>query len=270
MPDNNAANGCAPSISRTVCIHTDQITDSCLDKDCIEDLRVYLTASSQEALDASAGAKTRSAELLFTNVGVEPLPYKSGCYAVDLTFYYRILADSVQGGIRPTSLYGLAVFAKRVVLFGAENRARAFRSDEPFPGADELLRRGRPVAVVEALDPMILASRVREVCDCHCCGTELQEVPESIAASFGEPLILCGEHRRLFVTIGQFSTVRLERGTQLTIPVCEYCAPTRECCDEECCEEEPCELFSRIAFPMGAFFPEGQQPTACGKPACGG
>ena len=28
---------------RSACIHTNQIVDSCLDKDCIEDLRVYLT-----------------------------------------------------------------------------------------------------------------------------------------------------------------------------------------------------------------------------------
>lgn len=265
MPDNSSAGANGLTLNRAVCIHTDQIIDSCFDKDCIEDLRVYLTATSQEALDASAGAKTRSAELLFVDVGVEPLPYKRGFHAVDLTFYYRILGDAIQGGVRPVTICGLAVFAKRVVLFGGEGRARCFRSSEGMPGADELLHRDRPVAVVEALDPMILASRVREVCDCHCCDTELQEVPAGIAESFGEPLILCGEHRRLFVTVGQFSTVRLERGTPLTIPACEYCAPRRECCDEECCQEDPCDLFSRIAFPMEAFFPEGRKPAGEGE-----
>ena len=38
-----------------VCIHTAQIIDCCLDKDCIEDLRVYLTESSQSALDTATG-----------------------------------------------------------------------------------------------------------------------------------------------------------------------------------------------------------------------
>lgn len=52
--------------------------------------------------------------------------------------------------------------------------------------------------------------------------------------------------------------MRLERDTQLSLPILEYCMPKRECCDEECCEEDPCELFSRIDFPVRAFFPDGQ------------
>ena len=260
MPDNTTASGSGLNASRSVCIHTDQITDSCLDKDCIEALRGYLTVSSQEALDCSAGAKTRCAELLFTDVSVEPLTYKCGYYAVDLTFYYRIIGDAIQGGTRPTTICGLAIFAKRAVLYGGAGKAKIFRSGEPIPCGDELFRRDRPTAVVEALDPMILAAKVKEVCECRRCDTEVREIPTGIAEAFGEQLILCGDHKRLYVTIGQFSTVRLERGTQLTIPVCEYCAPTRECCDEECCEEDPCDLFSRIDFPMNAFFPESQSP----------
>ena len=33
-------------IKEAVCVHTDKVTDSCLAKDCIEDLRVYLTLES--------------------------------------------------------------------------------------------------------------------------------------------------------------------------------------------------------------------------------
>ena len=32
-------------IREAVCVHTGKITDSCLAKDCIEDLRVYLTVA---------------------------------------------------------------------------------------------------------------------------------------------------------------------------------------------------------------------------------
>ena len=32
---------------QTMSVHTQKITDSCRDKDCIEDLRVYLTCGSQ-------------------------------------------------------------------------------------------------------------------------------------------------------------------------------------------------------------------------------
>ena len=52
-------------------IHTRKITDSCRDKDCIEDLRVYLTQGSQTILDSCASARVRCAELLYTYIDVE-------------------------------------------------------------------------------------------------------------------------------------------------------------------------------------------------------
>lgn len=76
-------------IREAVCVHTGKITDSCLAKDCIEDLRVYLTVDSQQTLDCAASAKARYVELLFTQVQVEPVPYSSGYFTVDVTFYYR-------------------------------------------------------------------------------------------------------------------------------------------------------------------------------------
>lgn len=63
---------CDPEdLQQAMSIHTRKITDSCRDKDCIEDLRVYLTKSSQCVLDNAAGARVRSAELLYTYIDVE-------------------------------------------------------------------------------------------------------------------------------------------------------------------------------------------------------
>ena len=60
---------CDPSdLRQAMSIHTRKITDSCRDKDCIEDLRVYLTATSQTVLNSASGAKVRSAELLYTDI----------------------------------------------------------------------------------------------------------------------------------------------------------------------------------------------------------
>ena len=60
---------CNPQdLQQAMSIHTRKITDSCRDKDCIEDLRVYLTRGSQSLLDSCAGAKVRSAELLYTYI----------------------------------------------------------------------------------------------------------------------------------------------------------------------------------------------------------
>ena len=256
MPENTIDT--AAERQQSVSIHTQQITDSCLDKDCIEDLRVYLTTPSQEALDGATTARARCSELLFAEVNVEPLNYKNGFHAVDITFYYRIIGDAVLGGIRPTTITGLAVFAKRVVLCGGRSSAKIFTSADAVPSCDALLNSGRPVGIVEVLDPMILSARVREPSVSEERGTELTEVPPIIADCFDDDLVMGGDHKQLFVPIGQFSTVRLERDTQLTIPVYDYSAPTRECCDDEACEEDPCELFSRIDFPMRAFFPDSR------------
>ena len=103
-------------IREAVCIHTRKIYDSCRDKDCIEDLRVYLTKGSQILFESAASAKVRCVELLYTYIDVEPVAFDRNHYCVDVTFYYRVLADAVIGAARPASLYGLAVFSKRAVL----------------------------------------------------------------------------------------------------------------------------------------------------------
>jgi len=69
--------------------------------------------------------------------------------------------------------------------------------------------------------------------------------------------VLAGDRRRLFVTLGQFSIIRLERDAQLVVPVLDYSIPDKECCDNPGCAEDPCEMFSRIPFPTGRFVPTG-------------
>ena len=241
----------------TMSIHTRKITDSCRDKDCIEDLRVYLTKGSQCLLDSAASARVRSAELLYTYIDVEPVAFDRNHYCVDVTFYYRVLADTVVGSGRPATLYGLAVFSKRAVLCGEDSRAHIYRSHTrlgEFDGATRHLA-NLPTAVVEVLDPMVLGSKVKEVCDCPC--QDSTQIPAGIAGLFDEELVLSGDRRRLFVTLGQFSIIRLERDAQLVIPVVDYSIPTKECCENPgCCAEDPCEMFSRIPFPAAQFAPK--------------
>ena len=63
---------CDPSdLRQAMSIHTRKITDSCRDKDCIEDLRVYLTTNSQAILDSAVNARVRCAELITTYIDVE-------------------------------------------------------------------------------------------------------------------------------------------------------------------------------------------------------
>ena len=84
------------------------------------------------------------------------------------------------------------------------------------------------------------------------------QIPQPIRALFDEDLVLGTTQRRLYVTLGQFSIIRLERDAQLIVPVLDYAMPTKECCDSPgATAEDPCEMFSRIPFPTRQFTPNG-------------
>ena len=273
MSDNNQAGTACDlrGIREAVCVHTDKISDSCLAKDCIEDLQVYLTVPSQQALDCAVSAKARYVELLHVGVHVETVPYSTGYYTVDLTFYYRVIADASAAGGRPTTVTGLAIFSKRLVMFGGETSARSFSSRSGVSClCKQAIQAGNvPEAIVEVVDPMILGSRVQEVCNCNCCPPSPPVIPEAILGCFEEQLVLDGESKRLLVTIGQFSIARLERSTQLLIPTFDYCIPSKTCKNVSSSNtESPCEVFGQIEFPMDAFFPSKNDSCIPAKDSC--
>ena len=239
-------------------INTRKITDACRDKDCIEDLRVYLTCSSQNLLNSATGVRVRCADLIHADIEVEPVAFDRNHYCVDVTFFYRILADAMISSNRPVTLTGLAVFTKRVVLCGEDSRAHVFTSDTRMHHFDGPTRyhSNRPTAVVEVLDPMVLSSKVTENCDAPC-GEIVPQIGAQVKAMFEEELVSTAEQRRLLVTLGQFSIIRLERDAQFVVPVLENCIPTKECADSASCAEDPCEMFSRIPFPTRQFCPMG-------------
>lgn len=142
----------AACIREAVCVHTKKIMDACRDKDCIEDLRVYLTKSSQCALDRACNVKAGCAELLYVSTNVDPICFNKGFYTVDVRYFYRITADAFVGAARPVEVSGLAVFDKRVILFGGEGSSKTFTSDmADCPDFQNLPQANQPVAVVEAV-----------------------------------------------------------------------------------------------------------------------
>ena len=250
-------------IREAVCIHTKKIFDSCKDKDCIEDLRVYPTRGCQEVIDRAVSVKAGCAELLYAYIDVEPVTFNRGFYTVDVRYFYRITADAFVGAARPVEITGLAVFDKRVILFGSEGSAKVFTSTGKNCGSDiqGLPATTAPTAVVESLDPIILGMKLVEVCQCrhndNCC-----EIPPAVCACFPEELVTGGDVHRLFVTLGQFSIIRLERDTQLLMPAYDYCMPEKDCdCGCDCRQEDPCELFRKVQFPVGEFFPPNHCPA---------
>ena len=243
-------------IREAVCIHTKKIYDSCRDKDCIEDLRVYPTRASQAVIDRALSVRGGRAELLQAYIDVEPASYNRGFFSVDIRYYYRITAEAFVGGSRPAEISGLAVFDKRVLLFGSEGNAKIFTSRlrPEAPDCQGLGRTNLPEAVVEAVDPIVLDARLVESgCSRRDCDCDLCEVPPAISQCFGGELCGGDEGRRIYITLGQFSIVRLERDSQLLVPVYDYCMPEKECsCGST---DDPCSLFRNINFPVGEFFP---------------
>ena len=255
MPEQTAqVNRHLSELREAVRIHTHQIEDACIDKDCIEDLRVWLTQSSQTALNAAVSARARSAELLHVYIDVTPIAYNPGHFTADLSFFYRITGEAAAGNVRPTALDGLAVFHKRVVLYGGSGKAKVFSSDDNELQPEFLYQEALPTCVVEVVDPMVLSSRVG---DGTCCPRPLPapEIPQVIGSLFEEPLVNELEGRQLFVCLGQFSTVRMERSAQLLMPAFEYTVPDRSCSDDPGTPDEPCDLFAKVDFPTQAFYP---------------
>ena len=121
-------------------------------------------------------------------------------------------------------------------------------------------------ATTEAVDPLILAMKLVDVCDCHGSEYGSADIPEGLLDQFGEELVFGGDARRLFVTLGQFSIVRLERDAQLLIPVYDYCVPEKECTcgGGSPCVEDPCELFEKVQFPVERFCSMGGGKKECG------
>ncbi len=252
-------------IREAVCVHTRKIYDSCKDKDCIDELRVYPTVNSIPILDSAVSVRPKSAELLYVTSDVEEVSFNRGYYTIDLRFFYKIIGDASTLANRFTEFSGLAIFDKRVILFGSEGNAKIFSSDTVLGGLDvqALNSTNLPTAIVEAVDPIILSLKLVDTCNCCPVSSgDIFEIPQFIADAFDSPISTEIGARTLLVTLGQFSIVRLERDTQLLIPSYDYCMPDKECvCSNN---DDPCSLFSKICFPVDEFFP----PDTLNSPEC--
>lgn len=236
----------ADCIKEAVCINTRKIMDSCRDKDCIEDLTVFPTASSLPYIDNALSVRARNAELLHCDVNVREMSLNRGYYTVDVTYFYKVTGETFPGN---QTVCGLAVFDKRVMLFGSEGRVKTYSSvveDEDVTNDD------MPIATVDAVDPIVLHMSITDL-SCPMPAAEQHDIPDFICEIFGEELSRSSYSRQLLVTLGQFSIIRLERSTQLLIPAYDYCMPDKECVGSA--EDDPCTMFSRIRFPVEEFFP---------------
>lgn len=243
-------------IKEAVCIHTDKVYDSCRDKECIDDLRVYFPICYQNIVDNAANVKLNSCEIIYVHTDVEPLSFNQGYYTINIRFFFRVSLDAYVDLVRPKRIEGLAIYEKKVVLFGSEGKAKVFQSLYKYQDEDTQLaaKSNLPKAVVEVVDPVPLNARIVEKCPRSCCDLyDIAQTPEFICNCFEDVFANPETDKRVFITIGLFSITKLERNVQLLIPVYDFCIPNTECVSAS--PANPCELFDSIQFPVDDFYP---------------
>ncbi|RPF49173.1 hypothetical protein EDD70_2013 [Hydrogenoanaerobacterium saccharovorans] len=238
-----------------VCIDTKRIYDSCSAKDCLEDLQVYFVPEDQTIVDNCNSIKAKSAEILNVFLDVEPVPFNKGFYSVDITFFFCVkLQVYTASCTAPTVVKGLAIFTKKVILFGSEGNVRVYSSESVTPTE---YSSNMPIATVSVVDPIVLSARVcpcHDHCPCHI------EVPQDICSRFKGEFSGCRPEKCVYVTIGMFTIVQLERNVQMLIPAYDFCVPDKECVTTT---DDPCEVFKAIKFPTSDFFPPREQDCHC-------
>ncbi len=249
----NSAGGCPRDM---VCIDTNRVLDSCRDKDCFEDVRVYLTCEGQEIIDRTSVVRAKSAKVMWSRIDIDNVPFNRGFYQLFIKIYVKITAEACIGPGNLREFDGIAVVEKKVILFGSEGSVSVFKS-ELNPGGfcrgSQPISPSLPVAVLEVVDPIILDTRVAEPhkpCKCSCC-CSVDEIPDCVCGSMQGELTDDQDANILLVSLGFFSVVRLERPAQYLINAVEFCVPEKECVMPPV--EDPCSLFRQMAFPVAEF-----------------
>ena len=245
-------NGC----KEAVCVDAGRVYDSCSDKDCLEDLRVYFTERDQMVIDHAISIRAKKAEVISTFIDVEALPFNRGYYSCDLTFYFEVQLEVYSGhGAGCNTICGVAVFQKKVILFGSEGSVKVFTS-EFCPGnhdRQEMPTRNMPRCTVQIAEPVVLNARLVEKRECTCqCDCGCSCIPASICEHFGCGFCDTDNGKIVLVTLGIFTIVQLIRNVQMLMPIYDFCMPSKECCPNT---ESPCDIFKKMCFPVDEFFP---------------
>lgn len=275
-PDTQRRRAC--DFSQPVCINTNQIYDSCRDRDCVTNQRVYLTEDAQALAEQAINVKLKSAEVIWVFTDVEPLSFSKGYFTVDLKFFVRVTLELFTCVGNPCIVRGLTTYDKRLALFGSEGNTKVFNSDTDFDSDDICTcweKKNMPKVTVEVADPVALTAAFDDddcccsCCDdCDCCRCESGcPIPTNMCNIFDDELVVSDDVRKVMVTYGLFFIVRLERETQLLIDAVDFCIPTHEC--PAATENNPCALFNDIRFPIDEFFPPQRSGDGMGGSSCG-
>lgn len=257
MTDNRNNSSCfnqAQDGRGTVCIDTYRVLDSCRDRDCFEDVRVYLSTAGEDILSSASTVRARSARILWAYVGVDEVPFNCGFYQITIRYYVEVELEACLGMGRNTTFNGIAVLNKDVILYGGEGSVTTFSSSPENNLCNPVLSTPAttaPIAVVESVEPIVLGTKITE-CGCPCPSCEIFELPDTICEYLGGCADPNTTGPRLYLSFGIFSVIRLKRSAQLLITATDYSVPDKECVPLTN-DEDPCSVFRNLPFPTSQF-----------------
>ncbi len=262
MPDNSIIEAADRCLKEAVCIDTKRIYDSCVSKDCLENLRAMFLTGDQNTIDNAQTIKARSCEVAAVSIDVEEVAFNRGYYSADITYFFRILFDTYSAPCTvPEQVTGYASFTKKCILYGSDGDVKVFTSS---PIADELEcpiapQYTNPTVKVQTVDPIVLDTDVVDACRATInINTNIPSIV--FAGDANAKQIAESSQRAVLVTLGLFSIIQMERDVQLLIPAYDYCIPEKEC---RCDNQNPCEAFRSIDFPLDEFFPVERSNSSC-------
>ncbi len=267
---SNSNSGVAGTTTdNSTCINVDKIYDAARDKDCIEDLRVFLDQNGQSAIDHATNIRCKCADIIWANISVSDVAFNRGYFAVDIRFYFRICFEATIPYCQPQEFCGIAVYDKQVIMFGSEGNVSIFTSDfcNAPPGMNSApvsYSNNLPKVVLEVATPICLAVKLTDrTCRCGVCCCSPEQVPEGVCNACG--IVPCEEHgmKCLYVTLGVFSMIRMQRPVSLVISAGDYCIPDKN--SNVLSETDPCSVFNNMSFPTCEFYP----PSLGGAVSCG-
>lgn len=244
-------------IKEAVCVDVKRVYDSCADKDCLEDLRVYFTDTAQCIIDKATNVRCRGSEVLNAFIDVERVPFNRGFYSVDITYFFKVCLDVFTGPANsPTTVEGLAIFSKKCILYGSEGNVKVFSSEFSCGESDNQLDvvSTNPHAKVQTVDPICLEAKLCRSHDCCHFDGYGSKIPRCVCRCFNGDFDCYDREpeKAVTVTLGIFTIVQLERDVQMLIPAYDFCIPCKEC---SCETDNPCDAFRKIEFPVDEFFP---------------
>ena len=271
MVERNSPLGglCGNKSEQLCCVSVDKVFDSARDKDCLEDVRVHLCDMGQEIIDKASAVRCKCVEVINTNINIEPVPFNKGFYQVTVRYYFCITLEACVCGGRVQEVKGLCAFDKKIILYGSEKNVSVFTSDSDknsFCFDETDLRCDSeptlPTVVVEVASPICLDSKIVERCrkfgNCCMC---IDAIPEKVRSNFDGDFVDGVGMNNIYVTIGVFSVLRMERRVQLMLPATHFCLPEK---DRKPCEnDDPCSIFGKMQFPVSQFYPYAEDQ--CGN-----